>query len=135
MELIKTEQQYNRALKRMEEIFDAPPDSKQGKEAEILALLIENYEEEHYKIEAPDPITAIKIRMEELNLKQKDLVGIVGSKGIVSEVLNKKRKLTVNMIRRLSVALNLTPSILIQEYKLNQYKKTKNNVSTQTGCF
>ncbi|MEE9439823.1 MAG: hypothetical protein V3V14_12530 [Saprospiraceae bacterium] len=74
--------------------------------------MIEIYEEEHYKIDAPDPIVAIRIRMEELNLKQKDLVGIVGSKGIVSEVLNRKRKLTVKMIRRLSEKLNLTHSTL-----------------------
>jgi HTH-type transcriptional regulator/antitoxin HigA len=119
MEIIKREKQYNQALKRLEEIFDASPKSKEGKEAELLVLLIENYEEEYYKIEAPDPIVAIRIRMEELNLKQKDLVGIVGSKGIVSEVLNRKRQLTVKMIRRLSEKLNLTHSTLIQEYKLN----------------
>ena len=119
MELIKTELQYNQALKRLGEIFDAAPNTKEGKEAELLILLIENYEEEHYKIEAPDPIVAIRIRMEELNLKQKDLVGIMGAKGIVSEVLNRKRKLSVNMIRKLSKTLNLSPSILIQEYKLN----------------
>ena len=119
MEIIKTEQQYNLALKRLEEIFDSTPNTKEGKEAELLSLLIENYEDEHYKIDLPDPIIAIRIRMEELNLKQKDLVGIVGSKGIVSEVLNRKRQLTVKMIRRLSKRLNLTPSILIQEYELN----------------
>lgn len=119
MEIIKTEKQYNQALTRLEVIFDASPKSKEGKEAELLVLLIENYEEENYKIEAPDPIVAIRIRMEELNLKQKDLVGIVGSKGIVSEVLNRKRQLTVKMIRKLSEKLNLTHSTLIQEYKLN----------------
>ena len=119
MEIIKTEHQYNQALERLDVIFDSSAESKEGKEAELLILLIENYEDEHYKIEAPDPIVAIRIRMEELNLKQKDLVGIVGSKGIVSEVLNRKRRLTVKMIRKLSEKLNLTPSILIQEYKLN----------------
>ncbi len=119
MEIIKTKKQYNQALKRLDKIFDSTPKSSEGKDAELLILLIENYEEEHYKIEAPDPIVAIRIRMEELNLRQKDLVGIVGSKGIVSEVLNRKRKLTVKMIRRLSEKLNLTHSTLIQEYKLN----------------
>ena len=73
---IKTEKDYTKALKRLEIIFDAPPKSKNGDEAEILSLLIENYENQHYPIEAPDPIEAIKIRMEELDLKQKDLVGI-----------------------------------------------------------
>jgi len=119
MKIIKTEKQYDQALNRLNEIFDAPSNTKDGQEAELLVLLIENYEEEHYKIEAPDPITAIRIRMEEMQLKQKDLVGIVGSKGIVSEVLNRKRKLTVKMIRNLADKLKITPSVLIQEYQLN----------------
>ena len=119
MKLIKGEKLYNQSLKRLDEIFDAPTDSLEGQEAELLILLIENYEEEHYKIEAPDPITAIRIRMEEMQLKQKDLIGIVGSKGIVSEVLNKKRKLTVKMIRNLAKTLKITPSVLIQDYQLN----------------
>jgi HTH-type transcriptional regulator/antitoxin HigA len=116
MEIIKTEKQYNEALDRMEKIFDAPSNSKDGNDAELLALLIEEYEKERYKIESPDPISAIKIRMEEMELKQKDLIGIIGSKGIVSEVLNKKRKLTVEMIRKLSEKLNITASVLVKEY-------------------
>lgn len=117
MELIKTEKQYNKTLKRMEVIFDAASNSKEGKEAELLALLIEEYEKEHYQINTPDPIDAITIRMEEMQLKQKDLVGIIGSKGIVSEVLNKKRKLTVEMIRQLSAKLKIGANVLVQEYK------------------
>lgn len=117
--IIKTEKEYNQALERLNVIFDAPPNSDKGQEAELLALLIENYEDEHYKIDSPDPITAIRIRMEEMQLKQKDLVGIIGSKGIVSEVLNKKRRLTVKMIRNLSNKLNITPTVLIQDYRLN----------------
>jgi len=119
MKLIETEFEYNKALKRMEEIFDAEPNTKEGQEADVLALLIEEYEEENYKIDSPDPIVAIKIRMEELELKQKDLVGVVGSKGIVSEVLNKKRRLTINMIRNLSEKLKIAVNVLIQEYQLN----------------
>ncbi|MCB9321377.1 MAG: transcriptional regulator [Crocinitomicaceae bacterium] len=119
MKLIKTDIEYEKALERLNEIFDAKPNTEEGQEAELLALLIENYEEENYKIEAPDPITAIKIRLEEMELKQKDLVGVIGSKGIVSEVLNKKRKLTVKMIRNLTEKLKLTPSVLIQDYQLN----------------
>lgn len=117
--IIKSEAQYDKALDRLHEIFDAKPKSKDGQEAELLVLLIENYEEEHHPIDIPDPIVAIRIRMEELQLKQKDLVGIVGSKGIVSEVLNRKRKLTVKMIRNLSERLKITPKVLIQDYKLN----------------
>jgi len=118
MKLITTEKEYDHALDRLNIIFDANPKSKEGQEADVLALLIEEYEEEHYAIDTPDPITAIRIRMEELELKQKDLVGIIGSKGIVSEVLNRKRKLTVNMIRNLSEKLKITAQILIQEYDL-----------------
>ncbi|HEX5111311.1 MAG TPA: transcriptional regulator [Saprospiraceae bacterium] len=118
MKIIKTQKDYNRALVRLEEIFDASSKSKEGEEAEVLALLIEDYEDRYYPIEAPDPITAIQIRMEELELKQKDLVDLIGSKGIVSEVLNRKRKLTVDMIRNLSEKLKITPAILIQDYEL-----------------
>ena len=117
--IIKTEEQYDIALERLNEIFDSKVDSKEGEEAELLALLIENYEEEQHSISAPDPIVAVKIRMEELQLKQKDLIGIIGSKGIVSEVLNRKRKLTVKMIRNLSHRLKITPNVLIQEYEIN----------------
>ena len=104
-------------MDRLNKIFDANPETRKGQEAELLALLIENYEEEHYKIDAPDPITAIRIRMKEMELKQKDLVGIVGSKGIVSEVLNRKRKLTVKMIRNLAEKLKISPAVLIQDYQ------------------
>jgi len=115
---IKTEKDYENALQRMEEIFDAPTNSIEGDEAEILSILIENYENEFYTIEAPDPIEAIKIRMEEMNLKQKDLVEFVGAKSKVSEILNKKRRLTVEMIRNLSEALRLSSSLLIKDYNL-----------------
>lgn len=120
MKLIKTEAEYDKALQRLEVIFDATPQSRDGQEAELLALLIEEYEDRNYPIDTPDPITAIRIRMEEMELKQKDLVGIIGSKGIVSEVLNKKRKLTVNMIRNLSDKLKITARILVQDYELNR---------------
>lgn len=77
---IKTENDYEKALKRLELIFEAALESKEGDEAENLSMLIDNYENMHYPIEAPDPIEAIKIRMEELNLKQKDLIGVIGKK-------------------------------------------------------
>ena len=118
MKLITTEKEYNKVLNRIDEIFDSSPKSKEGQEAEVLALLIEEYENKYYPIEAPDPITAIRIRMEEMKLKQKDLVGIIGSKGIVSEVLNRKRKLTVAMIRNLSEKLKIIAQILIKDYEL-----------------
>ena len=115
---IKTEKYYNKALERLELIFDASPNSKKGDEAEILSLLIENYENKHYPIESPDPIEAIKIRMEEMNLKQKDLVGIIGGKSRVSEILNKKKRLTVDMIRELEQILHISASVLVNNYQL-----------------
>ena len=118
IKLIKSEEDYRNALKRLEIIFDAPIDTEEGNEAEILSMLIENYENKHYPIEAPDPIEAIKIRMEEMNLKQKDLVGIIGGKSAVSEVLNRKKKLTVDMIRELERMLHISASILIKNYPL-----------------
>jgi HTH-type transcriptional regulator/antitoxin HigA len=80
--------------------------------------LIEDYENKHYPIEAPDPIEAIKIRMEEMNLKQKDLIGVIGGKSRVSEVLNKRKKLTVDMIRELEQMLYLSASLLVSPYAL-----------------
>lgn len=116
MKPIKTEQDYQNALDRLSEVFDAPVNSPEGDEAEVLAVLIEHYEDTHYPIDPPDPIDAIKIRMEEMGLKQKDLVGIIGTKSRVSEVLNKKKKLTVEMIRCLERELKLSASILIANY-------------------
>jgi HTH-type transcriptional regulator/antitoxin HigA len=102
----------------MDQIFDAKVGSRESDEADILGLLIDEYENKHFPIEAPDPIIAIKIRMEELNLKQVDLIDIIGGKSRVSEILNKKRKLTLEMIRNLNQKLNLSPNILINDYQL-----------------
>jgi HTH-type transcriptional regulator/antitoxin HigA len=115
---IKTEKDYEKALKRLEDVFDALPNSKEGDEAEILSLLIENYENQHYPIESPDPIEAIKIRMEEMDIKQKDLVGVIGGKSRVSEILNKKKRLTVDMIRKLEKMLHISASVLVNNYQL-----------------
>jgi HTH-type transcriptional regulator / antitoxin HigA len=115
---IKTEVDYRAALKRLEEIFDAKPGSPESDELEILGLMVDNYENKYYPIEAPDPIEAIKIRMEEMNLKQKDLIPEIGGKSRVSEILNRKRRLTVEMIRKLAVRLNLSVNILIKDYQL-----------------
>ena len=116
---IRTEKDYENALKRLEIIFNAPINSIEGDEAEILSLLIENYENKVYPIEAPDPIEAIKIRMEEMNLKQKDLVGLIGGKSRVSEVLNRKKRLTVDMIRELEKKLSISATVLVSNYNLS----------------
>ena len=115
---IKTEIDYKNALQELESVFDASPNSKEADKAEILVMLIDTYENQHFPIEVPDPIEAIKIRMEEMNLKQKDLVGIIGGKSRVSEILNKKKKLTVEMIRELENVLNISASVLVNNYRL-----------------
>lgn len=117
---IKTETDYRKALERLDEIFDSKIGTIESDEAEILALLIDEYEKKKYPIEAPDPIEAIKIRMEEMQLKQVDLIEAIGGKSRVSEVLNRKRKLTVEMIRKLTRRLNLSSDILINDYQLSR---------------
>ena len=115
---VKTEADYRDALKRLERIFDAAIGTPESDEADVLGLMVDEYEKKHYAIEAPDPIEAIKIRMEEMQLKQVDLVNEIGGKSRVSEVLNRKRKLTIEMIRNLTKRLNLSPELLIKDYQL-----------------
>lgn len=118
LKLIKSETDYQNALKNLEKIFDAKIGTPESDEADILGLLIDEYEKKHYPIDAPDPIEAIKIRMEEMHLKQVDLIKEIGGKSRVSEILNKKRKLTIEMIRNLTKRLNLSPGLLIKDYHL-----------------
>jgi HTH-type transcriptional regulator/antitoxin HigA len=115
---IKTEADYQQALKRLEVIFDAATGTPESDEADVLGLMIDDYEKKHFQIDAPDPIEAIKIRMEEMQLKQIDLIHEIGGKSRVSEILNRKRKLTVDMIRKLTARLNLSPGLLINDYHL-----------------
>ena len=117
---IRSDTDYRVALKRLEEIFDAPIGTSESDEADILGLIIDEYEKKHYPIDSPDPIEAIKIRMEEMHLKQVDLVDAIGGKSRVSEILNRKRKLTVDMIRKLTKRLNLSPGLLIGDYQLSR---------------
>lgn len=117
---IKSESDYQIALNRLEQLFDSPAGTSESDEADILALLVDEYEKVNYAIEAPDPIEAIKIRMEEMHLKQVDLIPMLGGKNRVSEILNRKRRLTLEMIRRLEEYLNLSPSLLIQDYPLRE---------------
>lgn len=116
MKVIKTEKEYNLALKRLEEIFDAKKGSAEGDELELLSLLIDHYEKEKHPIDLPDPIEAIKFRMEQLGYKQKDLTHAIGLKSRVSEILNRKRKLTLDMIRKLHAELGIPTEVLINEY-------------------
>ncbi len=116
LRLIKTKKDYQNALLRLERIFDAKPGSTEGDELEILGILIDNYEKIHYPIKFPDPIEAIKFRMEQLGYNQTDLAKVVGLKSRASEILNRKRKLTLEMIRNLHDTLHIPTDVLIQSY-------------------
>jgi HTH-type transcriptional regulator/antitoxin HigA len=113
---IRNKKDYQNALRRLEIIFDAKPGSTQGDELEVLGILIDQYEKDHFPVGMPDPIEAIKFRMEQLGYTQNDLAKLVGLKSRASEILNKKRKLTLEMIRQLHSSLNIPTNVLIQNY-------------------
>jgi HTH-type transcriptional regulator/antitoxin HigA len=113
---IKNKKDYQQALHRLEKIFDAKKNTAEGDELEILSILVEKYEDEHFPIGYPDPIEAIKFRMDQMGYSQTDLARIVGLKSRASEILNRKRRLTLEMIRLLHKNLNIPTEVLIQSY-------------------
>lgn len=113
---IKDEKDYNEALERLEIIFDAKKGSNEGDELEVLGILINNYENEHFPIGFPDPIEAIKFRMDQMGYNQNDLAKVIGLKSRASEILNKKRKLSLGMIKLLHDNLKIPTEVLIQAY-------------------
>ena len=115
MKLIKMEADYQSALKRIRVLWESPEGYLEAEEEEILTLLVKKYEEVHYPIVAPDPIDYIKIRMEELGLKQEDLVPCMGNTGNVSKVLNRKRAISLDMIRSLHRGFRFPLAVLIAE--------------------
>jgi HTH-type transcriptional regulator/antitoxin HigA len=117
---IKTEDDYLSTMRRIEEIFDAEPNTPEGDELDVLTTLVEAYETRKFVIETPDPVEAIKFRMEQLGLADADLVPFLGQRSRVSEVLNKKRKLSLAMIRNLNHGLDIPLESLVREYPLSQ---------------
>jgi len=113
---IKTKRDYQAAMVRLEVIFDARPGTPEGDELEVLGILIDRYEMEHYPIGYPDPIEAIKFRMEQMGYNQNDLARVVGLKSRASEILNRKRKLSLDMIRQLHRVMKIPTNVLIQSY-------------------
>lgn len=113
--VIKTETEYESALAHVATLMDAEPGSVQEQELELFALLVEQYEQEHFPIDAPDPVDAILFRMEQEGLSRKDLSAFIGSPSKVSEVLNHKRPLSLSMIRSLHKGLGIPAHILLQE--------------------
>ena len=116
---IKTKKEYKLALERLEIIFSAKAGTPQGDELDILGMLIDKYENEQFPIALPDPREAIKFRMEQMGYSQSDLAKVVGLKSRASEILNKKRKLSLEMIRNLHQTLNIPTAILIQDYQIS----------------
>ena len=115
--VIKTEAQYEATLARVEKIFDAKPDTPMGDELELLLLLVESYEEKKFPIGPPDPIDALRFRMEQEGLKPKDLIPYIGSKSKVSEVLSGQRPLSLTMIRKLVTGLRRPAEVALREMK------------------
>lgn len=116
---IRNEEEYDKALEEVDRLMELNPPlgSKESDELEVLVLLIEKYEEKHWAISEPDPIEAIKIRMQQMNLKQKDLVPYIGNRSKVSELLNRKISLSLTMITNLATGLHLPLEALIQPPK------------------
>jgi HTH-type transcriptional regulator/antitoxin HigA len=114
---IHNETDHEAALARLQTLMDAPPDSKEGEELEVLGTLIEAYETRHFPIGPPDPVDAILFRMDQQGLSRKDLEPYIGHSGRVSEVLNRRRALSLDMIRRLHHALGIPLESLIQPIK------------------
>ncbi len=131
--ILKTEQEYNEAIGRIYELIQSSenpiePDTDEGEELELLSLLVELYEKEHYPIEAPNPVEAIKFRMEQMNLKQIDVAPLFGGKTRVSEVLHGRRPLTLKMITLLHRYLGIPLESLVEgnkEVKLEPEKRKK----------
>jgi HTH-type transcriptional regulator/antitoxin HigA len=115
---IRTDKDYEESLQRVEVLMDAKEGTTEFDELEILSTLIENYEAKHFSIDIPDPIEAIKFRMEQEGLKQKDVAELFGNKVRVSEVLNKKRRLTLDMVRNLHDNLSIPYDSLLNKYEL-----------------
>ena len=110
---IKTEKDYNMSIKRIEELWGAKGDTPEGDELDLLCTLVESYEMKHYPIAPPDPIDAIKFRMEQMGMTKADMVKYLGSQSRVSEILNGKRRLTLKMVKSLYKGLKIPAEILL----------------------
>jgi len=115
--ILKTELEYRQALERVESLMDAAPGSPEEDELELWSLLVERYEEEHFPMDFPDPVEAIKFRMEQMNLSRKDLEPLIGPRGRVAEVINRRRPLSLSMIRNLHRQLHIPLESLVAASK------------------
>ncbi|HEX9867745.1 MAG TPA: transcriptional regulator [Candidatus Tectomicrobia bacterium] len=117
---IKTEADHETALKEIDCLMDAKPDTPEGDRLDVLTTLVEAWEQKYHRIEDPDPIEAILHRMEALGLDRKDLEPMIGTRARVSEVLSRKRPLTINMIRKLNEKLRIPADVLIRQYDIKE---------------
>ncbi|MEQ6120060.1 transcriptional regulator [Reichenbachiella sp. MALMAid0571] len=113
IKVLKSEKEYDCALDRVDQIFEAKPNTADGDELELLLILIKDYEDKHHQISLPDPLVAIKLKMDELGLRAKDFVPTLGSKGYVSQILNGKKPLTAPIMRLLHQKLGIPAEILL----------------------
>lgn len=116
--ILKTEEEYETALELVSQLLDAAPDTAEEEDLDLWSMLVEQYEAKHYPIDPPDPIEAIKFRMDQLGLQQKDLTRFIPAKSKVSEVLSRKRRLSLPMIRALHKHLGIPAEVLVREVKL-----------------
>lgn len=130
---IRTEKDYEEALAQIDAIFDAQPGTPDGDLLEMLTILVEAYEEQHYPIAPPDPIEAIEFHTERLGLNRRDLEPYIGSRARVSEVLNRRRPLTLAMIRKLQAGLGIPAATLLQTYPLAEGNPAKAHTHTSTN--
>jgi HTH-type transcriptional regulator / antitoxin HigA len=122
---IHTEEDYEAALSEVQGLMDSVPGTREGDRLDVLVTLIEAYEARHWRIDSPDPIAAIQVRMEEKQLNRRDLEPMIGSRARVSEILSRKRSLTLPMIRRLSVGLDLAADVLIREVPIVRKRSSR----------
>ncbi len=121
---LRTEADYQAALEEIERLFGAAPDTPEGDRLEVLVTLVEAYEARHYSIPAPDPVEAIKYYMESRGLTRSDLEPYIGSRARVAEVLNRRRPLSLGMIRRLHTGLGIPAEVLVQPYAVIRAART-----------
>lgn len=126
---IKTEKNYDAALKEIENLFDAEPGTPEGDRLEVLSTLVEAYEDEHYDIPDPDPIEAINYFMESRGLTRADLEPYIGSRARISEILNRKRPLTLSMIQKLHIGLGIPAEMLVKPYEIITSRKSSRRPS------
>jgi HTH-type transcriptional regulator/antitoxin HigA len=122
---IKTEADYEAALKEIEGLFDAVPNTPAGDRLEVLTTLVEAYEEQHYPIPSPDPVEAILYHMESRGLSRRDLEPYIGNRARVSEILNRKRSLSLRMIQQLHTELGIPAEVLLRPYRIERESRAR----------